>query len=288
MRVAVFSFMTAAAAAATADCSQPDGICTKGTIMLQVGRSSSRVTPKQMALGALPGNLSEAIQKLAAQTSGSGLICKNISAVSVASGNPLHPRKYGDRARSGQCNDDRGMWAEADTQSIRHFKYKTIVEALGLGPGHQVVDWGTGCGKELSAVAEEYKFHGVGVDIEEVPIAWANANLHGQHASFCLADGSALPFADNSVDAIISNAALYHLNGIENEKRAIQSMLKVLRPGGCAWMAWLGVDGDPVHVADWRAATVEGATMAAVSERLAFGHTEYDRDSYSLVFCKNP
>jgi len=266
-------------------------LCTKWAEHLTSLRQFwSTATPDHVDLAALPlpQNLLEAVQQLAAQTSGSELICRNTSAVRVADGNPFHPEIYEDRASAGQCNDDRGMWAFGGTSSTRSFKYDAMVAALGLGPKHRVVDWGTGCGKEFSAVADKYKFQGVGVDIVNSNIAWANAHLHGQHASFCLADASALPFADNSVDAVISNGALYHVNGIENEKRAIRSMLKVLRPGGCAWMAWLGVDQDQVKMADWTNTTIEGATLAAVSEKLAFGQTEYNSDSYSLVFCKNP
>ena len=121
----------------------------------------------------------------------------------------------------------------------------------------------------------------------ESNIAWASTHL--SNATFCLADKTSQPFADDTFDVIISNAVLYHMGNLESELSISKELLRILRPGGCAWHAWLGRDDDKVTQTEWNSATLSGATVTTFNEMEVFGEAEYGaKDSYSVMYCKQP
>lgn len=236
----------------------------------------------KQVLKTLPPDVSKLMQKMR-NSSGTFAQEPQCKQADVSFDHLLHPSKY--RDRTNQCGDDRGMWKLAHTAPVRQFKYETMVQVMGLTQGHRVMDWGTGCGKELSVTADKFGFKGFGIDVVQGNIDWATSHFH--NTTYCLADGSTLPFQDASFDAVISNAALYHLNGIDPELKAVHEILRVLRPGGCGWMAWLGTDGDKVTQQDWNTKVLPGAVLTTLHEKTILGKTEYDDPkAYSLIFCK--
>lgn len=108
------------------------------------------------------------------------------------------------------------------------------VEHAGLASGQTVLDLGAGAGLDAFVarriVGDEGRVLGVDFTPEMVERARANAaslgydNVHFEHG-----DIEALPFADASVDVVISNCVL---NLVPDKARAFREMHRVLRAGG--------------------------------------------------------
>lgn len=91
-----------------------------------------------------------------------------------------------------------------------------------------------GCGPGGNAVWMAERGEVFGVDVMPEAIEFASVN----HPSLKLtrATVEALPFADESFDAVQSITMLYH-EGVKDEKRALREYLRVLRPRGVALIA---------------------------------------------------
>jgi len=239
-------------------------------------------------LGQLPEGIRKGVSALRQRDTSPRVLddiqCKAGGAVSRAG--LANVEKYAERARKGSCENGRGMWFEESTAPVRTFKYLAMAKVLDLDPRDRVLDWGSGCGSELEAAAAHSKFKAVGVDVVQENVDFATKHTETK-STYCLANaGSGLPFSDNSFDAVISNAALYHVDGLENEKKAMKEVVRVLSPGGCAWMGWLGSDHDTVKMEDWSHVTLDNADVAAVKEKAIWPKTEYGDDSYAVIACK--
>merc|ERR1739845_66136 len=67
----------------------------------------------------------------------------------------------------------------------------------------------------------------------------------------------------------------------------LREILRVLRPGGCAWLGWLGTDGSSVPQSSWDNVSVPGVVLATINEKEALGMVEYNiGDAYALISCK--
>lgn len=112
----------------------------------------------------------------------------------------------------------------------------------------QVLD--VGCGHGLMLIGAAKRLHtgkAVGVDtwqqnaqIGNRPEAtWQNIQLEGvaDRTEILQADARQLPFADASFDLVLSSWALHHLPDPEGRARAIQEIIRVLRPGGSVLIA---------------------------------------------------
>ncbi len=108
------------------------------------------------------------------------------------------------------------------------------VEHAGLAPGQTVLDLGAGAGLDAFVarriVGETGRVLGVDFTPEMVEKARANtAALGYDNVRFEHGDIEALPFADASVDAVVSNCVL---NLVPDKARAFAEMARVIRPGG--------------------------------------------------------
>jgi ubiquinone/menaquinone biosynthesis C-methylase UbiE len=126
---------------------------------------------------------------------------------------------------------------------------------LRLEPGQKVLDAGCGLGEVARAIAEVVGPDGsaVGVDLNAEHLALAKertANIGG--VQYSQADLTALPFGDDSFDAIYSERVFQHL---QNPDAAMRELFRVLRPGGRIVVADADhlatvVDADDSEVAD--------------------------------------
>ena len=125
-------------------------------------------------------------------------------------------------------------------------KFVVWHELLGAQPWHgseQVLDLGCGRGAVLLMAAAHIP-HGraIGIDIwshkdqsgNAMDVTLRNAKVEGvaDRIELKTADMRQLPFADGSVDVIVSNVAIHNISDAAGRERAIDEAWRVLRPGG--------------------------------------------------------
>ena len=120
--------------------------------------------------------------------------------------------------------------------------WQRILDELVLEGDETVLDMGCGRGAVLLATAKRLpNGKAVGVDLwhadqtDNSPSATlANAKVEGVHDRIELhtADMTALPFADNSFDAIVSSLAIHNIPGHDGRRHALNEAMRVLKPGG--------------------------------------------------------
>jgi arsenite methyltransferase len=105
------------------------------------------------------------------------------------------------------------------------------IEWLNIPPGGIALDVGSGPGNVTASLARAAGPDGLalGVDISEPMLARATRAEAGPHVGFLRADAQRLPLRDDTVDAVVSIAALQL---IPDPAAALAEMARVLRPGG--------------------------------------------------------
>lgn len=111
-------------------------------------------------------------------------------------------------------------------------------DRLQLGPGDLVLDMGAGAGRHAfevyrrgaDIVALDYSL----ADLKEVAnlfsaMAGAGEVSPATHASVVNGDGTGLPFADGTFDAIVCSEVMEH---IPDDSAAARELARVLKPGG--------------------------------------------------------
>ena len=108
-----------------------------------------------------------------------------------------------------------------------------LLDAVGAGRGTRLLDVATGPGY-VAATAAARGAEPTGVDFSETMLAYARAHVPG--VEFVRGDASALPFEDETYDAVVMAFLLLHLGDPE---RAVAEVARVLRPGGkTAFSVW--------------------------------------------------
>lgn len=118
-----------------------------------------------------------------------------------------------------------------------------VLDSLGLQGDETVLDVGCGRGLLLIGAARRLPYgRAIGVDIWSQRDQWrntpdetmANAQAEGVADRITLqrADMRALPFADESMDVVVSSLAIHNLPKRTNRRRAIEEIARVLKPGG--------------------------------------------------------
>jgi ubiquinone/menaquinone biosynthesis C-methylase UbiE len=111
------------------------------------------------------------------------------------------------------------------------------VSDVGLPAGSVVLDVGTGPGRVPRLIAAAYPTVEVeGVDLSPEMIARATSTANRTRTSnlrFRVGDVAALPFADNSVDLVVSTLSLHHW---DDPAAGLNEIVRVLAPGGQAWI----------------------------------------------------
>lgn len=91
-----------------------------------------------------------------------------------------------------------------------------------------LLDAGCGTGGLIRRLAPRHPgWRWTGVDVE--PLACASARDRAKNAEILEASVTALPFADETFDAVVSADVLYH---VDDDAAALREFLRVLRPGG--------------------------------------------------------
>lgn len=144
---------------------------------------------------------------------------------------------------------------EDDRQRIRH-----LLNFAKLPAGLRVLDIGTGIGLLPLMLAEDGAQSVVGIDVSPEMLEQAEylrlsrGGEAGARVSFRLAPAHALPFRDESFDAVFCRLLLNHMRRPE---RVVREMVRVLKPGGVLVLAELLSVDNPV----------KRATQNAIEER---------------------
>ncbi|CAK8993765.1 Kynurenine 3-monooxygenase (Kynurenine 3-hydroxylase) [Durusdinium trenchii] len=160
--------------------------------------------------------------------------CPAFEELKVEEGLGRKIQKYQDRANQLQCQDSRGMWHEA-MSDIHKCVLITVGHWLRFRPGELVLDWGSGCGHKLSWAKMLFDVEGVGVEIQEPAVRWAQSHSAGM---FCHGDGRNLSWLPElTFDHVISYASIYHLEKHDQCSVGIQ-LVRKLKIGGRAFLGW--------------------------------------------------
>mmetsp|Transcript_6066 Transcript_6066/g.11077 ORF Transcript_6066/g.11077 Transcript_6066/m.11077 type:complete len:440 (-) Transcript_6066:63-1382(-) len=160
--------------------------------------------------------------------------CPETSDLSVEADLGRKIAKYNNRANQLQCQDSRGMWNEA-MSDVHKCVLITVSHWLGFRPGQLVLDWGSGCGHKLSWAKMLFDVDGMGVEIQETAVLWAQRHSAGK---FCHGDGRNLSWIpEDTFDYVISYASIYHLTTPDQCSVGIQ-LVRKLKIGGKAFLGW--------------------------------------------------
>jgi SAM-dependent methyltransferase len=148
-------------------------------------------------------------------------------------------------------------WAEKDAGAydmllgrVTDRLAEPLLDAVEAGPGTRLLDLATGPGY-VAGRAVERGAEAVGLDRSEAMLEFAREHVPG--AEFVRGDVTAIPFEDQSFDAVTAAFLLLHLGEPE---RAGAEAARVLEPGGAAaftvWDVpsrgrWLGVLVDAIE-----------------------------------------
>src|SRR5262245_10214594 len=132
--------------------------------------------------------------------------------------------------------------AATHSRSVAHAAVRRLHD-LPVPEGGSYLDVGCGNGAAALAVASAYRLDVTGIDLDSGQIALARTASRGTPGvHFLEGDATALPFPDAVFDLVASNKTTHH---IADWRRAIEEMLRVLKPGGhlvysdLALPAWL-------------------------------------------------
>ena len=123
-----------------------------------------------------------------------------------------------DQAKTAICTD--GSFDDADAW----------VEAIAPRGG-RTLDVGAGCGRIIKAIAPHCSSI-IGVDSSPDMVRHAREYVGEDYV--ILADARGLPFPDDSFDFVYSVLCLQHLETKEDVQKALQEIVRVLKPSGTA------------------------------------------------------
>lgn len=128
------------------------------------------------------------------------------------------------------------------TRRGKFLVWDRILDELGLQGDETVLDLGCGRGAVLLAAAKRLpRGRAIGVDLwradqtensQQATLSNAGLENVADRIEVRTADMTALPLADESVDAIVSSLAIHNIPSPEGRRKALDEAIRVLRPGG--------------------------------------------------------
>jgi SAM-dependent methyltransferase len=127
----------------------------------------------------------------------------------------------------------RHMWTVGDFPQIAERTVPAaaaIVERLGVGDGDRVLDVATGTGNGALIAAQRGAIvSGLDLTPKLLGVAAERAAAAGVEIDFVEGDAEALPYGDDSFDAVIS---MFGVMFAPNQQQAADELARVCRPGG--------------------------------------------------------
>lgn len=118
----------------------------------------------------------------------------------------------------------------------------TLLEQVDLRHTNTIVDVGCGTGTQPIMLKQEAPHATVlGIDVDPAMIARAKEKTRaaGVDVRFEVGEAGALPFADASIDVVVSTLVFHHLLD-DDKKRALAEIRRVLKPRGRFHLADFG------------------------------------------------
>ncbi|MGY1636315.1 class I SAM-dependent methyltransferase [Geodermatophilus sp. SYSU D00742] len=122
--------------------------------------------------------------------------------------------------------------------------HRRLLDQAGLRPGQTVLEIGCGTGNLLLAAKETQPgavVVGVDPDLTALARAQRKARRRGLAVQLDRGHAEELPYADDSVDVVLSSFMLHHVPA-DQQETAVREVLRVLRPGGALHL--VDADGD--------------------------------------------
>lgn len=114
--------------------------------------------------------------------------------------------------------------------------HKRLLEYVDLPANGQILDLGCGTGRLLERIVEEFpNTHATGLDLSPEMLNQAKKrNKYPEKISFVQGNVEAMPFAENSFDAIFNTISFLHY---PNPEIVLAEIKRVLKPGGRYYLA---------------------------------------------------
>jgi ubiquinone/menaquinone biosynthesis C-methylase UbiE len=127
------------------------------------------------------------------------------------------------------AGEARKKFFESGRTEVREMLH--LLQEMGHDLGSQAVDFGCGVGR-LSFALAEHMDQVIGIDVAQSMLREAAANNpFVDHVRFVHNESSDLPFADNSVDLVVSSITLQHIPP-SLSIRYLLEMVRITKPGG--------------------------------------------------------
>jgi SAM-dependent methyltransferase len=164
-----------------------------------------------------------------------------------------------------------------------------LIRGLHLPAKSRVLDLACGIGTTTRLMAREFGLDAIGLDISEANSAKARESFPSDSrfsATFVTATAEAMPFPDESFDAVVCECAI---STFTDQPRVLAEIVRVLKPGGVVGISDMIVEGElPADitglVAPWACLIGAHSTIGCQSLFLSAGLRviEYADESASL------
>jgi ubiquinone/menaquinone biosynthesis C-methylase UbiE len=111
----------------------------------------------------------------------------------------------------------------------KEIHWKQVLDKLNIKPSDRVLDIGCGQGNFLSRIVKQYKCSGIGVDISERSVKYANNHYRNRRLKFMRSDALNINLKSNSFDKVISCDLLEH---VVDKDRVLSEMVRVSKYEG--------------------------------------------------------
>ena len=185
------------------------------------------------------------------------------------------------RKRMGEMEGKTARWyakVRGTQQQLDWYRAQAAQLTRGLPQGARVLEIAPGPGYFAVEIARFGRFEVTGLDVSHtfVEIARENAVRAGVKADFHQGDVAAIPFAADSFDLIVCQAAFKNFTA---PAKALNEMHRVLRPGGMAVIQDLSRNASWADIGQ-EVRAMELSTLNALTTRLILG-TVLRRRAYS-------